>query len=83
MIPMAIHVRNILACEYITQGQREARIAKLPGQRKVGSTLTEFVVLEIRRLYGQGMTQADLAERSGVSQKTISQILTRKTWRDV
>jgi len=48
-----------------------------------GSPLTEKQVLDIRRLYREGIKQKDLATRFGIGQVSISQIVTRKTWKHI
>ncbi len=54
------------------------------GERHVNAKLTEDDVREIRRLYAAGIAkQQGLAERFGVSQVKVSQILLRKSWRHV
>lgn len=47
------------------------------------SKLTEDDVREIRRLLRQGLSQAAVGERYGVTQATISSIYLRKTWQHV
>ncbi len=44
--------------------------------------LTHAQVKEIRDLY-RGVTQAELAERYGVTQAAISRIVTKKNWKEV
>lgn len=45
--------------------------------------LNEQKVVEIRRLYRAGWTQVRLAKRFGVTQQTISRVVTLKYWRHV
>ena len=47
------------------------------------SRLTEIEVVEIRRRTARGQPQASVAEDYGVSQSTISDIVTGKIWRHV
>jgi len=42
--------------------------------------LTDADVLDIRRLYAEGVQQIELAPRYGISQGQISKIVLRKTW---
>lgn len=42
--------------------------------------LTEATVLEIRRLYAEGVPQIELAPRFGITQGNISKIVLRKSW---
>jgi HNH endonuclease len=54
------------------------------GVKNVNAKLTEEMVKRIRHCYGQrSATQAELAEEFDVSQVTIFQVLTRRTWRHV
>ena len=47
------------------------------------SRLTEMKVAEVRRRFTQGQLQTAIAKLYGVSQSTVSDIVTRKTWRHV
>ena len=51
------------------------------GEKNINAWLTEDKVLFIRRLLKDGYTQRAIADMFLVSQKAISQINTRKTWR--
>ncbi len=54
------------------------------GEKNSQSKLTEVDVVEIRRLYTTGgMLQRELADRFGVTQPTISAIVTRTNWTHV
>lgn len=53
------------------------------GAKNGASKLTTKQVLDIRRDYASGSTQAELAARYGTVQGNISMIVTRRTWRHV
>jgi len=53
------------------------------GERNGASKLTDVEVMSIRRLLQKGLTQQAIAERFGVTQRTISDIKLRKKWRHV
>lgn len=50
------------------------------GSQHGRAKLTEGDVHEIRRMAADGRLQAEMSDRFGVAQTTISQIVTRKTW---
>lgn len=63
----------------MTEAERQAR-----GEDNGNAELTESDVREIRRLSAAGgISQRALARQFGVSQGTINQIVTRKTWKHV
>ncbi|WP_326813949.1 hypothetical protein [Streptomyces sp. NBC_01763] len=63
----------------MTEAERQAR-----GEGNGNAELTEPAVREIRRLYAaRALNQRVLGVRYGVSQGTINQIVTRKTWKHV
>jgi len=54
------------------------------GERNGMVKLTEELVLEIRRLYASGgVSQYTLAKQVGCHQMTVSDLITRKTWRHI
>ncbi len=53
------------------------------GSRKPEAKLTESTVREMRRLYGEGLTQREVGRRFGVSQQTAQRAVTGRTWRHV
>ncbi|MEH0402860.1 helix-turn-helix domain-containing protein [[Kitasatospora] papulosa] len=70
------HTRNM---RDMTEAERQAR-----GEGNGNAELTEPDVREIRRIYAaRSMSQRALARRYGVSQGTINQVVTRKTWKHV
>ena len=78
MIPMAIHVRNILACEYITKRSNHE------SDRRSHTILSNEDVLEIRRLWAEAdINQVTLAKRYGVDHTTISKIVRRTVRKDI
>jgi predicted XRE-type DNA-binding protein len=54
------------------------RVAK--GEKGGRAKLTNEMVLEIRRLYSQGVRQTEIANRFPVTQSSISLIVLRKQW---
>jgi len=53
------------------------------GERHANRVLTEMVVLEMRRLYGEGVPQCKLATRFGVTRGTVWTIVHRKAWKHI
>lgn len=51
-----------------------------PGERNGASKLQEVDVRSIRRLLAKGETQQSIADRFGVTQRTISDIKLAKKW---
>ena len=61
--------------------QNKGRRPVMRGSKNGASKLVESEVLEIRSLYaGGGVTQYQLADRFGVSQRLINLIVLRKKW---
>lgn len=50
-------------------------------QAGIGATLTAADVLEVRRLVDGGLHRDIVAERYGIRERTISEIMRRKTWK--
>lgn len=59
------------------------RPSTLQGSKHPNAKLTEDQVLLIRQLAADGLTRDALEKRFGVSKKTISDIVCRKTWRQI
>ena len=57
-----------------------ARRRSLKGEDGTRAKLTEEMVLEIRKLYSEGMTQTEIASRFPVTQSSVSLIVLRKQW---
>lgn len=53
------------------------------GESCGSAKLTEEDVLEIRRVYGPGISQISLARKYGVESSSIRKILSRVTWRHI
>jgi hypothetical protein len=53
------------------------------GSRNGNSSLTDEMVVEVRRLAACKMPQAEIAKRVGASQTNVSRIIRRETWRHV
>lgn len=50
------------------------------GERRGNSVLTDDKVREIRKLFADGVTQAQIARQFGVNYNTIHSVVTRRTW---
>lgn len=88
------HVCDVRACvkpEHLFLGSQQDNVSDmhqkgrqrhLKGQESGSSKLTELQVLQIRDLYElHHFSQQHLAERFGVSQRTVSFIVRRQTWK--
>lgn len=68
-----------------TDNQNDAyskrRKAQPKGEAHANAKLTDKQVIKIRQLYGVGMTQTVLANKFNVSQRTISLIVRRETYK--
>jgi hypothetical protein len=54
------------------------------GEKNSRVKITEFIVKQIREDYAVGdIMQQDLADKYGVTQMTISNIVTRRTWKHI
>lgn len=53
------------------------------GSDRGNSKLSASDVLEIRRLCAEGYVQREVAERFGINQSVVSQIVTRQIWTHV
>lgn len=60
---------------------RKANSAR--GERNSNHKLTAAQVVEVRRLYEQGLTQEALGLRYGVAESTIGKIVRRERWKEV
>jgi hypothetical protein len=61
---------------------RDSKGRGFDGERNPRAKLTTEDVLELRRLYRLGgITQQELADRFGVKQITVSNIVLRRTWK--
>lgn len=67
----------------VNPGHLEAVTHLINVKRGHHNILTENDVHEIRRSFSSGVKQQLLADRFGVKQATVSDIVTRKTWRHV
>jgi hypothetical protein len=58
-------------------------IAVTPGEHaRLHAKLSYSKASEIRRLYGTGKSQQEIADIFGVDQTTVSAVLTNRTWRE-
>ena len=64
-----------------TEGSLEKNHAR--GERVCHAKLTEYDVILIRQLYGEGTTQQVLADRFGVGRSNIGHIVNCRTWTHV
>lgn len=55
----------------------------LRGERHNLAQLVEAQVLDIRRLWGEGLTQAEIAVRFNTTKANVSQIVRGKKWRHI
>jgi hypothetical protein len=63
---------------------RRKNTGQRPGEQNTQSKLTELDIKAIRQLYqDRNFSQREIADRYGVSQFTISQIVRRKKWKCV
>jgi len=62
---------------------RKGRSHRPRGESNGRARITRFVASEIRRLYAAGgISQQKLADRFGLAQPTVSQIIRNEVWRD-
>jgi hypothetical protein len=70
-------------CRWATE-KEQRRNSRGRGELINTAKLTADQVVEVRRLYLQGgFTQQDLADRFGITQTNISNLIRRKTWAHV
>ncbi len=62
------------------KGQKPPGFHAARGERQAKAVLTEAKVYEIRRLYGDGVTQKEIAEELGCSKWVVQDVLRRRTW---
>lgn len=65
------------------KGRMSRPLPKLRGEGNGSAKLRTMNVLEIRKQYARGASISDLARDFCVHRSTITQIVTRSTWRDV
>jgi hypothetical protein len=56
---------------------------KYAGSSHHRSKLNEDIVLQIRKLFSDGLSKNKISIKFGVSPMTINQIINRKTWRHI
>lgn len=71
-----------------SRGPRHAAATRRGGGSPSGSShrlakITEADVIEIRRMYASGSLQQAIGLRFGITQRSVSNIIRRKTWRHV
>ena len=62
---------------------RKGRFKPLRGAANGAAKLTEQDVIEIRRLYAEGMSQRKIARQFGVSEFPVYEIVNRKSWTNI
>lgn len=69
------HLQNI--------GDKISRNRQAAGSKIRTTKVTPEIVLEIRAMSAAGIRQFDIADKFGIDQTTVSQIVTRKTWKNL
>lgn len=69
--------------ENIADKYAKGRARVAVGERCGKSTLTTEQVIEMRRLYAQGVPKAELAIRFSVSRPNVYVVVTRRTWKHI
>ena len=77
------HLEAVSKAENIRRVIRAGRGNKAKGAANGNSKLNEVTVRVIRQLHSEGRRQVDIAAAYGVSQPHISEIVLRKTWKEV
>jgi hypothetical protein len=67
--------------DMLERGRR--RVRTMRGQEHGQAKLNNEQVLEIRRLISEGVRQADLSEKFGISQAQVSSIKLKRTWKNL
>ncbi|WP_344228474.1 HNH endonuclease [Microbacterium binotii] len=62
---------------------RRGRFTKLTGRSNGNARLDPSKVSEIRKLATAGLSRQAIADRFAISKATVSQIVTRRTWKEV
>jgi DNA invertase Pin-like site-specific DNA recombinase len=62
---------------------RDSKERQARGEKIGLSKLTEDEIRKIRELRKMGQTQQEIADQTGVSQMSISNVLSGKTWKHV
>ncbi len=97
-IPEGMHVMHscdnppCVNIEHLTLGTNDDNVAdrvakgrssRLLGERSTSAKLTEADVKAIRRMASLGMTNMEIAAEFNVSNQNVSQIVLRRTWKEV
>lgn len=84
--PRCVNVDHLFIGDHLANMQdkaRKGRSHRPRGERNGRARITRFVATEIRRLYAAGgISQQKLADRFGLAQPTVSQIIRNEVWRD-
>lgn len=83
---MALAAQFGLTQSYVSEIVRGRKWRRAPGDHVTQNRqvkLTVDAVREIRSLYARGHSQQAIATRFGVTQRCVSQVILRQTWKDV
>ena len=76
-------IRNFKPMCAICHSKYDGQSEKQKGKSNSNVTLSEEMVLEIRKLYSQGLTQEEIAKSFPVSRVQVGRIVNRKSWTHV
>jgi predicted transcriptional regulator/transcriptional regulator with XRE-family HTH domain len=81
-------IGRILRGEYFKHVERKVFRSISPTRKKLGediktSKVTNEQVLEMRKLFGEGVSKGELSRRYDLDRKTISDIINYKTWKHI
>lgn len=63
--------------------ERKGRSRNQLGEANSSATLTQVLVLQIRKLYDQGVRIRDIVKEFNLPQSTVSKIVHRKRWKHI
>lgn len=77
------HLHLGTAQDNINEMKERGRERKALGEKNRHAKLNDNIVLEIRKLYRNGLTQAQIMEKFNLPSSTTSYIVNNKTWRHI